>query len=297
MNLGPMLRSMRRRKSAAALLVLEVALAMLVLVNTVVIGSRYWHETVASTGVVEENLVFVTRRFSPPRPATDDVREQATADLRALAQIEALEAFAVVDEPLFVDSVQLPTVVRSDERGGRSAVAWPLRASAGIVDALGLKVVRGRAIAPGERGVALVTSTLAARIASPGGDVLGQRVEADGLPRLEIVGVLRDFRVRIFAAPDPESVLIAADLAVANQQLNYVVRHRTGTAGFGFAPVAARIHQTLAPGPLMFSRPDVSAGALAPDRARRLHRHGLDDRDSGGGRAGGGPRHDVLFGQ
>jgi len=252
MELGPMLRSLVRRRSASALLVLEVAVATVMLVNYFVIGTYYSHLTFAPSGVDEGNLVFVTRRLAPGEREPAAARERVTADLARLPRIPGVVAASAVDELPFAEAVQLCTVARARDWPW-DAVAWPLRASDGVAEALGVRVLRGRTFAPGERGVAIVTSTLAERLMGQV-DILGRRIEAEGLPPLTVVGVTSDFRVRIPIAPDNQSVLVAADLPVAERELLYVVRSAPGQA----QAVAARVREALGPAQVAARVPELS---------------------------------------
>jgi putative ABC transport system permease protein len=274
METGPIVRSLLRRKSASALLVLEVAVGMVVLVNNFVIGAFYFDRTFVPSGVDDGNLVFVTRRLGPgPTPATapagaaarpdpDAARAQAAADLARLGRVPDVAGAAAVDELPFSETFSFCTVLRAAGDGGRAAAAWPLEASDGVAGAMGLELLRGRAFTPGERGAAIVTSLLARRLV-PGGEVLGRRLVAEGLPGLVVVGVARDFRIRAPFAPDNQSVLVVADLPAAAGELRYVVRSAPGRV----AAVAGGIREALAPGEVTTRLP-----ALALTRSHRIAR-------------------------
>ena len=190
-------------------------------------------------------------------------RQQAAADLLALSNSAEVAAASLVDELPFPDSMQFVTVARTlGPGGGRAAVAWPLRATEGVVGALGLQVTRGRGFAAGERGVALVTNTLAEQLVpGGGGNVIGRRISAEGLTDLSIVGVLRDFP----GAPGhgARSAIGAGGGGpggVAAGSSCYVVRARRGQGSSGGGEAAARIAQVLAPGEVAVRVPDFSAG-------------------------------------
>jgi putative ABC transport system permease protein len=255
MELGPMVRALWRRKSASALVVLEVAVAMVVLVNNFVVGTYYAGLTFAPSGVDEPNLVFITRHFSAAAAGSgaDGARAQAADDLARLARLPDVVAAAAVDELPYSDGMQFCTVVRAAGAGMAPVTAWPLRASDRIADALGLRLLRGRAFAPGERGVAILTDTLARRLV-PGGEAVGRQVDVEGLPSLRVVGVVTDFRTVIPMAPDNLSVLLAADLPASSHDARYIVRSAPARAQV----VAGAVQAALAPGQIVTRVPELS---------------------------------------
>jgi len=256
-----MIRSLLRRKSASALLVLEVAVGMVVLVNNFAIGAYYAALTFAPSGVDEPNLLYVTRRLGVQGLTPEAAREQAAADLARLQRIPDIVGAAAVDELPFSDATEFCTVAQTRDWPW-SAIVWPMRASDGVADALGLHLLRGRAFVPGERGVAIVTSNFAERLLGRQ-EILGRRIDAEGLPGLIVVGVVRDFRVRTTVAPENRSVLLAADLPVSTRELRYVVRSAPGR----LQAVVGRVQGALAPGQVATRLPDLSA-----ERSHRIGR-------------------------
>jgi putative ABC transport system permease protein len=220
------MRSLLRRKSASALLLLEVAVGMVVMVHNFVLGRYYAHLAYMTSGLDEANLVYVTRRFGLDGRSEPEARAQVTADLRRLAGTADVAAAAALDDLPFPETATFSTVFSAQGPGTR-APGWPVRATDGAVDALGLRLHEGRRFAPGETGVAIVSRCLADRL-FPGGSALGRTVAGDGIGTARVVGVAEDFRIRMAFAPDSGSVLLLADLPAGEREVRYVVRTAPG---------------------------------------------------------------------
>jgi putative ABC transport system permease protein len=242
-DLGPILRSFRCHRGPFMLLVMEVAMGMAVLVHLLAMGSNFFAVAYAGSGLDEDNLIYVTRRFPGRAEPEPDASAQAARDLALLSKVEGVVGAVLVDELPLPHKEALPTVLRSEGpvESQRSAVAWPLRASAGVVATLGLVQVEGGDFAhtPPETTDArraLLTESLARRL-FPLGGVVGQMLEGEGLPRARVVGVVRDFRVRMPFLPEKDSVVVLEDVPVSAYQLTFVARSAPGQRG----PVMQRI--------------------------------------------------------
>lgn len=233
-NLGPIVRTLRYHRGPFMLLVMEVAMGMAVLVHLFAMGSNFFAIAFAGSGMAEDDLIYVTRRL-PGRSAPEDgARIQAAQDLGLLSKVEGVMGVVLVDELPLPHKESFPTVVRSEDLGknARVAAGWPLRASANVVAALGLAQAEGEDFAhapPDATGSrrALITESLGQRL-FPGGGAVGQWIQGEGIPRARVVGVLRDFRVRMPFLPDNHAVVVLEDVPVSAYQLAYVARSVPG---------------------------------------------------------------------
>ncbi|MES1207154.1 MAG: FtsX-like permease family protein [Pseudomonadota bacterium] len=246
-QLGPIVRSLRRHKGPSILLLVEVAVGMAVLSHLFVMGEMYRGMAFSRSGLDEQNLIFVTRHFAGHRAPLDRARELALADQVALARIDGVTAAAAVDELPLPEIEAFPLVLRPVAGGlagaadvgnanadadANAATAWPLRATADVVAALGLRGLEGVDLTsrdPLPSGVrrAVITRSLAERMFAPGG-ALGRDIDAEVMGRARVVGVVDDFRIRMPFLPDTKSVVVLADVPVSESRLIYVVRTQRG---------------------------------------------------------------------
>lgn len=242
MEIGPIARSLARRKSAAALLVMEVAVGMVVMVHNFVLGRYYSAMAFAPSGIDEPNLTYVVRRFGAAVRGEAAVPARIAADLARLTAMDGVVAAAAVDELPFTEQVTFGTALWSDT-GARPSPGWAVQATDGVVAALGLRIREGRAFAPGERGVAVVSRGLAERL-FPGASPVGHWLSGLALPPARIVGVTEEFRVRLPFAPDSPLVALMTGAPGSEWDVRYVVRTAPGRR----AEVVERIDAALRAG-------------------------------------------------
>ena len=149
LELGPILRSMRHHKGAFSLLVLEVALGFVMLTHTLIVARYYFRLHVRPTGMPEEELVVARRRFLHPRDVDGRARDGRARTWR--------RSGAPARRRRRRTPRRCPTRPRfrrcSHGRATpREHFAWPMRATPGIVSALGLQLIAGDRPRGGERG-------------------------------------------------------------------------------------------------------------------------------------------------
>lgn len=225
MQIGPILRSMRHHKGAFSLLVLEVAFGYVILVHAIIAARYYGGLAAVDTGMPVDDIVMVHERFLQPRPISA-ARAVERADLAALARLDGTSSAAVDTAPL-PDMVTFPAVL-TNASGGKQ-LAWPLHATRGVMDALGLKLVVGHGLAdaPASHDGAtpiLLTRILAADLFGSVGGALGQLVDGGDGVRGRVVGVVGNFTFRGTWVPDAAAVAILGDEPASEQGLVYVVR-------------------------------------------------------------------------
>jgi putative ABC transport system permease protein len=226
-ELGPILRSMRHHKGAFSLLVLEVAFGFVILVHALIYARYYRNFGAAAPGVPTEELIVVDRRFLHPR-LPDRARAEQRADLAALARLGGLGVAAVDTVPL-PDTATFPMVMRASG-GDHVAIAWTTRVTAGVLDALGLKLVTGRGFAAaGDRASdggrpLIISRRLANDLFDLPESALGRVLEGPSGDRGTVVGVVENFALLGTGAPNWGSVAIALDEPVTEHRVVYVLR-------------------------------------------------------------------------
>ena len=206
MELRPIFSTLRRHKTTAWLLILEIALTCAIICNAVfLIGQRLQRLNLPS-GVAEHELVQLQLGQIGKNPGA---KAQTATDLAALRQIAGVRQAAMAN--------QLPFNLGTDSNGSLMLDPHQQRGTAqvaeymggpGLLATLGTRLVAGRGFQPGEyvdfdtavkalhdgdaRGLPqqiIVTKALAERL-WPGQDALGRTVYfGDALP-FRVVGVL-----------------------------------------------------------------------------------------------------------
>jgi putative ABC transport system permease protein len=225
LELGPILRSMRHHKGAFSLLVLEVALGFVMLTHTLIMARYYFQLHIRPTGMPEDELVIARRRFLHPRDVMA-ARATARADVAALGRTGA--AVAATDTAPLPDAAAFPAVL---SRPGETSehFAWPIRATPGIVSALGLQLIAGTDLAaanalrkPGETPV-LLTATAAERIYGTLDAAIGQTLDGSTVGHGRVAGVVKDFAFGGWL-PSATSVVVVDAEPVSEQEIVYVLR-------------------------------------------------------------------------
>ena len=218
----------RPRRLRNALVVGQVAMAMVLLVGAGLLVQTFHHLMELRPGLTEEGVL--TASIYPGSPATDTVARVLAARrisdrLRALPNLS--DASVSTTSPLggaisFRD-LRVPGLVLAD-----SAKAYTL--FAGIdrhyFTTLGIRVVRGRAFTEQDlarRDVAMVNETLAKRYFGSL-DPLGRHIIAGDYPLpLEVIGVVQDIRGHT-ASPTPEPETYVPIAAEGAQNLSLIAR-------------------------------------------------------------------------
>jgi putative ABC transport system permease protein len=269
----------------SALVVGEIAVALVILVGTGLLGRSLLRLLSTSPGFQRENLI--TMEFSPPIPNASagidhselvrqvTLLDDITARLRKVPGVESLGIAGAVPvaagdnlpEGTFLllnghdppaDLGEFSRMAQSRAQTGHALYAV---ASEGYFRTLGIPLMRGRKFSdqetPATTNVAVISQALARR-QWPGQDPIGQTIEfgnMDGnLKPLTIIGIVGDIRVRGLNSP-PDSV-IYVDYRQRGMWLNSTptILVRSGTSENKIVSTARDIFRELAPDiPVKFS--------------------------------------------
>jgi putative ABC transport system permease protein len=245
---------MRHHKGASSLLVLEIAFGFVIMVHAIIAARYYGSIAAVDTGMPVDDIVMVHERFLRPRDI-EAGRARGRADLAALARLDGTNSAAVDTAPL-PDVVTFPATLADAGHGAQ--LAWPLHATRGVTDALGLKIVAGHGLAgasvsPDGAPPVLLTRVLAADLYGSVAGAVGQHVEGGGGVRGRVVGVVENFTFRGTWVPNPAAVVIIEDEPASEQGLVYVVRGSSSGRG----ATLERVRQALGtpPGTVVSVRP------------------------------------------
>lgn len=205
MDIRPILATLLRHKTAALLIVLEIALSCAIIGNAVFIISTRIAELQVGSGAADSELVYIATSSLLPDVNLDAQRKQ---DIRLLAAVPGVKAVSSVNQVPWGDNVW-GSDVRLDAQQNRPSVHASLYMDDGqLLQTLGLQVSEGRAFNPDEYlensafdpnrigpGVpAIILSRSLAQSLFPGESALGKAVYVWGenQPPSPVVGVVND---------------------------------------------------------------------------------------------------------
>lgn len=204
MEIRPILSTLMRHKITSTLIVLEIALSCAIICNAIfVIGDRV-EQVGRSSGVPEEELVFLSTSSLTPDRNVDAARQE---DVAALLAVPGVKAASSVNQIPYGGNVWQSSFSLDPDQSEATLHAAVYLDDGQLMQTLGLRIVAGQGFAPddyqdlsefeasgGEGGIASVILTRAlAETLFPGQSAVGRNVYglwAEG-PR-RVVGVIDD---------------------------------------------------------------------------------------------------------
>ncbi len=234
MHFLPILSTLRRHKTAATLIILEIAFTCAIVCNTVFVIRERLARMEQPSGVAESELLDV--RVAGIGTKTDPyaLTEQ---DLAALRAIPGVKGVAVMNQVPFGNS-SWNSDVSPRPKDPNSVSATMYIGSAGMLDVLGTQLVAGRGFLPGELvemetvekkidsvGSVIITRDLANKL-FPGKNALGQSLYIIGEYPQTVVGIVdRLARPNDFGKPDEGGFAMIMPIKVPYTEAgHYVVR-------------------------------------------------------------------------
>ena len=212
MDILPILSTLKRHKTAAGLIVLQIALTCAIVCNALFLIIQRLERVNADNGFDEDALVTLSlssmTRVENPEPQTQ-------ADLAALRQLPGVAAVTLTNQYPYGRSSNNSGVRLTPDRDAPSrVVAGHYLTSPGFIQAMGLKLVAGRDFTPDEyvanssldnnpdpRVPAVIVNKQMADRLWPGESPLGKPIYgAYGSEPQRVVGVVQDL-----ASPNPGS--------------------------------------------------------------------------------------------
>jgi putative ABC transport system permease protein len=241
MELRPILSTLRRHKTTAWLLILEIALTCAIVCNAVFMINHRLQHMQMSTGIDEHALVQIQLAEVTPSP---DIYARAREDLAVLRQVPGVEDVALVNQlPLGGSSSNASIKLDPEQRE-------PTLASVGtyfgenLARTMGLRLVAGRDLRPDEvldadvvikalatgdtkviAPVTVITQALAQRL-WPGAEALGKTIYV-GPVGVRVVGVVADLaRANAYDDATAHYSMILPMFMGAGKDQSYLVRTR-----------------------------------------------------------------------
>jgi putative ABC transport system permease protein len=254
-ELGPILRSLSRRKSVFALVVAEMASGFTV-ISCLMMACAYYLDMGAQTsGHNEADLVQLTvQRPAPsaqPGPARAAGRAQMDEDLARLRQLPGVVGAAQISLTMLDQRWTFPNRVAVDDgrpRDPRAPVmAWTVYGSAELPAVIDLRALEGTVptalgTVDGQPQV-LITRCLRDELFKPGERVVGQRLRFDDAPVSRVVAVVEDVHVRMPFMSDGQCAAFHLGTFPDEREAMYLVRTQPDRR----AEVAAAVGAVLGP--------------------------------------------------
>lgn len=261
----------------SGLVTAQVALALVVLIGAGLLLQSFRNLSTVELGYRPEGVLTFFVNLPQARYGEVATRHQFVAEVESrIGSIPGVEAVGAVESlPLsgFDGDVTYNVEGRAWPEPGQELATWIRPATPGYRDALGLRLVSGRWVEPGDvRGgprVVVVNETLAERH-FPDQNPVGQRLilGGPGADPWEIVGVVADTR-HFSVRDDRRDAVYPSYLQVSPTGLFFTVRGAAGRDPMGLLPEVRRalasVDGALAPQRIR-TLGDVVDQALAPDR-------------------------------
>lgn len=193
--------SRQRRRLASVLVVLEAALACVLVIGAGLLVRSLWELTRADLGVVAEHVV--TARITPAQSMCRPMQRCLNFYDALLARVAAIPkvSAAGLADPLPLTG-GIPTVLAVEDRPDITAASpwqcWGFTVSPGYLRSMGIPLLRGRDFSPDDRlgapGAVLISKSLAQGI-WPGQDPVGKYLKPSWMQGWRtVVGVVGDVR-------------------------------------------------------------------------------------------------------
>jgi putative ABC transport system permease protein len=153
----PILSTLRRHKTAAGLIVVEIAIATAIVCNALHLIANRVALLDSDSGLPEAELIDVGLRYTGNPQDQEDTTAQ---DLRAIRALPGVRSAAVVNQVIYGDNSNNSDVGLEPEKTGLRAHASHYEAGEQGLETMGLKLVAGRDFLPEEfRGFSVVSTT------------------------------------------------------------------------------------------------------------------------------------------
>ncbi|MBX3601178.1 MAG: ABC transporter permease [Rubrivivax sp.] len=147
MDLMPILSTLRRHKTAAGLIVVEIALTLAIVCNALHLIATRLQVLQTDTGLAESELVVLDLDGTVADERADDVSAQ---DLQALRALPGVKSVALTNQVVYgYNSNNSSVSLEPGQRQGRLSAA-NYSGGEGLIATLGLKLVEGRDFRPEE---------------------------------------------------------------------------------------------------------------------------------------------------
>ena len=209
-----------RHRLRGALVVAEIALALLLLVSSALMVRTFWALRSVDPGVSRADEVLTFGIWVPPSLATpgDPLMRKHQEVMDRMSAVPGVQAVGLASWISFDGTGGNNPLLIEDrpEAAGQAPVSYPTkRITPGYIESIGTRLVAGRALTWQEMWqcvpVAFVNERLARQLWRTPGATIGRRVRSGSTgPWREVIGVLADERADGLASPAPPIVFYPA---------------------------------------------------------------------------------------
>jgi len=236
MDIRPILSTLRRHKTAATLIVVEIALACAIICNAIYLIDRRIDHMSRPSGAAEDEIVHLQM----PTVNTDgntDLDAFVARDLAALRAIPGVKHVASATQIPYGNSSSTSGVRLKADQVDNTLVSSPYMGSEDLFDTMGLRLVAGRKFNADEyvdmttldaggddaKVPAVIINQAMATSLFPGQDAVGQHIYSWGNAPMPIVGVVETL-ARPNDSSGPGNATMLMPVRVASPNLNYLLR-------------------------------------------------------------------------
>jgi putative ABC transport system permease protein len=233
MDIRPILSTLRRHKTASALIVLEIALSCAIICNAVFLISKRVERMDRPTGMTDNELVVI-RLAGIGRD--DNVHAQAVEDLAALRQLPGVKATTRTNQVPFGGSSWNSGIQLDRDQRDSTASATVYLADEGFIDTFGVKLIQGRNFNAAEyvdyealqepgaelQFPAIITRNLAEKL-FPGENAVGKSFYSWGDDPIRVVGIV-DMLIRPNDQEGPTGAYYSMIFPIRFPHRNTVIR-------------------------------------------------------------------------
>jgi putative ABC transport system permease protein len=240
MELRPILSTLRRHKTTAWLLILEIALTCAIVCNAVFMINHRLQHMQMSTGIDEHALVQIQVAEVAPLP---DIYARAREDLAVIRQVPGVQAATLVNQvPLGASSSNANIMLEPTQR--QPTLNAGTYFGVDLAPTMGLRLLAGRYLRPEEvldsdvvlkaladgdtkviAPVTVITQAMAQRL-WPGGEALGKMVYL-GPIGVRVVGVIEQLaRANAYDDATAQYSMILPMFMGAGKDQSYLIRTR-----------------------------------------------------------------------
>lgn len=200
MDLMPILSTLRRHKTAASLIVIEIALTSAIVCNALHLISNRLEVLNQDSGLPEAELVMLRVRGTG---GAGDADELSTQDMQSLRSLPGVKSAALLNQIVYGDNSNNSGVAKTPDKNASRIVAAQYVGGEGALATLGLKLTEGRDFKPEEYqsgtefdklavpsvGQVIINRAMAEKL-FPGQSALGQAIYVFDESPSTVVGVV-----------------------------------------------------------------------------------------------------------
>jgi putative ABC transport system permease protein len=234
MEIRPILSTLHRHKTAASLIVIEVALTCAIICNAVFLIALRLERIEAPTGMADAEVLSVHVTGIGKGADPDAVTRQ---DLQTLRALPGVKSATITNMVPFGHEISESGLNLTPDQASPTLDAATYMAAAGFIDSFGLRLVEGRDFNPDEyqdqsalehstevRVPAAILSRATAQRLFPGKSAVGQAIYVFGAAPIRVVGVVERLIPPQPGMGNAEGHALLVPVRPTYNQGNYVLR-------------------------------------------------------------------------